>query len=60
MVQSGEWFNILLGLCAVGYSLIPPHRVRNYRRGLALALRWLGVALLALAAAGLLLQAFTT
>lgn len=43
-----EVVNLVLGLCAIGYSFVPPQRVRNYRRGIALLLRFCGMALVAI------------
>ena len=49
--------NIVLGLCAIGYSLLPPHRIRNYKRGISLFMRFLGVVLLMVSGTNLLLRA---
>jgi hypothetical protein len=44
--HAGDWLNIVLGVCAIGYSFMPADRVRNYRRGLALFMRFIGLVLL--------------
>lgn len=55
--HGGDWLNVVLGLCALGYSFMPPGRVRNYRRGLALFMRFIGLVLLLVSGSNLLLSA---
>ena len=54
---SGAVFNLILGVCALAYSFLPPERVRRYRPGLAKLLRILGIVLVTLAVTSLLLRA---
>ena len=54
--HAGDLFNIILGLCAIGYSFMPHERVRNYRRGIALAMRILGLFLISLSGVNLILS----
>ena len=56
MIRSGDLFNLVLGLCAVIYSFMPANRVRNYRYGVALLMRFAGLILLSIAAASVMLQ----
>lgn len=56
MNHAGEAFNLVLGLCAVGYSWLPPHRVKNYRRSFALLLRSMGLLLAGLSTTSVVLQ----
>ena len=53
---AGAFVNLALGLGAFAYSLLPPHRVKHYRRSVALLLRWSGLLLAGLSAAVLLLR----
>ena len=53
---AGAYINLALGLGAVAYSFIPPHRVKGYRRSIALLLRGSGCLLAGLSAAVLLLR----
>ena len=54
---AGAVFNLILGICALAYSLLPPERVRRYRPGVAKLLRILGIVMVTLAATSLLLRA---
>ena len=58
MGPGSEIFNMVLGLCALGYSFVPASRVKNYKRSVALIMRWIGVLLIVLSAVSLLLRAF--
>ena len=55
MSTQGEWFNVAIGLCAIAYSFVPPHRVRRYRPGVALTLRAAGLVLLLISGTSVLL-----
>ncbi len=59
MTRTGELFNLVLGACALGYSFMPPERVRSYHRSVALAMRALGIFLVGLALMSLLLSVLT-
>ncbi len=54
--RAGYVFNILLGLCAVGYSFVPPERVRSYRRSVAVFMRGVGLVLIVISLTGLFLH----
>ncbi len=54
--HAGDLFNILLGVCAFGYSFMPQERVRNYRRGVALAMRIVGIILISVSSANIVLS----
>ncbi len=51
-----DLFNIVLGLSAIGYSWMPAERVRNYRRGVALSMRILGIVLVAISTTNVLME----
>ena len=55
MGNAGHIVNVVLGMCAIGYSYLPPHRVKNYNRSLSLMMRILGLVLLAISVTSLLL-----
>ena len=55
MAGAGEVFNIVLALCAVAYSFLPPHRVRRHNRRLSLFLRLCGLLLLSISLTSLFL-----
>ena len=55
MDNAGHIVNVVLGMCAIGYSYLPPHRVKNYKRSLSLMMRILGLVLLAISVTSLLL-----
>ena len=55
MGKAGHILNVMLGLCAIGYSYLPPHRVRNYKHSLSLLMRILGLFLLTITVTSLLL-----
>ena len=46
----------MLGGCALGYSFMPANHVRNYRRGLALFMRFVGLVLLLISGSNLFLS----
>ncbi len=56
MSHPGDYFNILLGLCALAYSWVPAERIRNYKRSVALSLRIVGALLVVISATNLLLD----
>ncbi len=56
MSMDGELFNVTIGLCAIAYSFVPPHRVRHYRPGVALALRAVGLVLVLISGTSVLLE----
>ena len=51
-----EWFNLILGACALWYSFMPAAQVRSYRREVALLLRIVGGLLILLAGTSLILR----
>ena len=55
MGEVGHILNVVLGLCAIGYSYLPPHRVKHYKHSLSLLMRVVGLFLLALSVTSLLL-----
>ena len=57
--SAGDLLNLVLGACAVGYSYMPADRVKSHKRGVALAMRAVGVIMLGLAAASLSLRWFS-
>ncbi len=57
MGSGSEIFNMVLGLCALGYSYVPASRVKSYKRSVALIMRGVGLLLIVLSAASLLLRA---
>ena len=57
-MKGSEFINLLLGLCAVWYSYVPPERIKNYRRPVALLVRYAGFILTALSLASVSLRAF--
>lgn len=54
MDKAGHVLNIVLGLSAIGYSYLPPSRVKHYKRGLSLIMRILGLFLLIISGSVLL------
>jgi hypothetical protein len=56
MSYGNELFNLVLGLCAFGYSFVPADRVRSYRKGIALAMRGFGLLLILLSLVSLILK----
>lgn len=60
MDVTGDIINLILGTCGIVYSLLPPERVRNYRRNLALLMRGGGICLLIIALTSLFLKTVGT
>ena len=56
MTRSDNVLNVILGVCGVVYSFLPPHRVPGYRQGVALALRIGGTLLLLTAVTAMVLD----
>ena len=56
MGNAGHILNVILGLCAIGYSYLPPHRIRHYKRSISLLMRILGFFLLIISVTSLLLS----
>ena len=55
-MQSSALINLVLGLCAVAYSFVPPERIRQYRRPVALLMRYTGFVLITLSLTSLWLH----
>ena len=55
MTRADDVLNIILGVCAVAYSFLPPRQLPQYRRGLALVLRIGGMGLVLVAGANMAL-----
>ena len=56
MQIASDLVNLFLAGCAIGYSFMPPERVRNYNRRLSLVMRAAGGILLAITGASIFLK----